>query len=207
MNFYGFSKCTKSKEVALADYRRGLESNQEIRNIVSPTEMDQLKLRVDKAEAEIKKIAFEHGLLKKTALQKQSIMRQRQLELEQHQIRSSIDGIVVKVNNKMGEWVNRSDKVIEIVRLNRLRIEDFLPSSMATQALVGASVKFRCKSNPMVTDTFQGKVVFVDPETETMNETNRVWIEIENPDLVLRAGMKGDVEIELNRVARNNKKN
>jgi len=43
---------------------------------------------------------------------------------------------------------------------------------------------------------FQGKISFVSPEINPVNNQTRVWAEIENPDLKLKPGMRASLIVK-----------
>lgn len=188
----------KSRQVALADFRRAEESNRAYAGVVSDREMDRLKLLVQKSEAELEKIQFEKTILQMQKRLKQVTVKQNNIELKRHEIKSGVSGQIVEINKRQGEWVNVADPVFKIVRLDRLRVEEYLPAAVATSDLVGASAAINtARLGESDTSSEKGKVVFVSPNIDPLNATVLVWIEFENPQLRLRPGMKGRVQISI----------
>lgn len=180
----------KSRQVALTDYQRARESNQRYSGVVSDREMDRLKLLVEQSDAELKKVAFEKKLLGMQKKLKQAAVDKNQQEVDRHQIRSAIDGQVVEINKQVGEWVNLSDPILKVVRLDRLRVEEYLPTRIANQEILNSPALFQSGEIQL-----EGKVVFVSPEINPLNSTAMVWIEFKNEMLNSRPGMQGTVKI------------
>ena len=183
----------KSQQVAEADYQRAIDSNRSFAGAVSDTEMDRLKLLVQKHDAELEKIDFDQRQLELTARQKESIKQQRQIELARHQIDSVMNGVVTAINFRQGEWVNKSDTVFKIIRMDRLRVEELVPAAVANEELLGTAAAFQPMGEN--SESHPGTVVFIDPDVNPVNSLVRVWIEIENPKFDLRPGIKGRLTI------------
>ena len=184
----------KSKQVAIADFRRAQESNKKYAGVVSDREMDRLKLLVEKSDAELEKMRFEKTILARQIALKEAAVRKHRFEVERHKVRATLAGQIVQLNKREGEWVNVADPILKLVQLDRLQIEDFLPSDIATKELVGAKAAFITDESKSI----HGVVVFVSPNVDPLNSKASVRIEFENPDLELRPGIKGTVVIDTN---------
>lgn len=57
---------------------------------------------------------------------KQQALKIRQLSVDRHQVLSPIDGVVVEVFKRMGEWVKPGDAVARVINLDQLHAEGFL---------------------------------------------------------------------------------
>lgn len=188
----------KSKQVADAEYQRAVESNRKFPGVVSDTEMDRLRLTIEKNDAEQEKAVFQNGLL---GLQSQMALinqQVRELELRRHEIRAPLDGMVVEIKKKDGEWLERSEPIFRIIGLNRLRIEELVPQHLARNDLLGKRVDFHLPAdNSAPEQVFNGRVSFVSPEVNPVNHQVKIWIEIENRDGRLQPGLRGRLEIHL----------
>lgn len=114
---------------------------------------------------------------------------QAQLLCQRREVRSPLDGVVAEVFRHRGEWVEPGQRVLRIVRLDRLKVEGFVDSRQISSDLTGASVRVVVESNAGQSVTVLGKMVFVSPEIDPVNNQVRVWAEVENPDQRLRPGM------------------
>ncbi len=106
-------------------------------------------------------------------------------------MRAPLGGMVVAVQKSAGEWLKASDPVVRIVRIDRLRVEDFVPAHVAISGIEGKSVTFRPALPELGNRLFHGEIVFVSPEANTVNSKIRIWAEIDNTDRLLRPGLKG----------------
>lgn len=186
----------KSLAVSMADLRRAEKSNKSFKNVVPPQEMDRLRLVVEQSTAEIEKLTFDKEVLRLNVALKETTKRQRALEVERHQIRADIKGLITEVKKEQGEWVDASQPVFKIVRTDRLRIEEYIPVSEVVPELDGATVSFLPTNAKHVSErSFAGKVVFVSPEVNPLNSKVKIWIEIGNAESLLRPGIKGQLSI------------
>ncbi len=189
-----FSK--KAREVAQAEYRRAMESSQKFSRGVSETELDQLRLSMEKAELEIEQAEHEQAVARLTAKQKQTELDIARYAVERRQLRAPFDGMVVQRKKQRGEWVDASDTVLRIVRLDRLRVEAFLPARKAPPELAGRRVSLTVDLPGNPKSQFSGTIVFVSPEINAVNGQVRVWAEVANTALQLRPGQPATMRIE-----------
>ena len=147
--------------------------------------MDRLNLLVEQSAAELEKIRFDKGIQKMRVELAVAAVEKNENEWSRHQIRSSINGKVVEITKHDCEWVNVSDPVLKVIRLDVLRIEHSLPSKFATSDLQSAIAEFSPEGGDEV---FKGKVTYVNPEINPLNMTVKVWFEFPNSELKLRQG-------------------
>ena len=195
-NTVGVRFAKKAVEVAQAELRRAKESNEKYQKSISESEMDRLRLTVEKGQLEVEQA--EHAL-RVAAFQrrmKEGDYRAAQQRVLRHAITSPLDGVVVQVNRHGGEWVQPGDVVVRILRLDRLRAEGFLKLKAWREDLGGRPVRLLVDP-PQTPDTeFAGKVVFVDPEIDPVNSQVRIWAEVENRGLKLRPGMRAKMILD-----------
>lgn len=125
--------------------------------------------------------------------------------VSQRQIPSPVGGSVVEVHRDQGEWADRGDKIMTVVRLDKLQLEGFVnindvPPHLITGARARATIQISGQ-NPVVLDGL--KITHTSPTTE-LDGKYLVWTEIENkthrdlqgdPQWLLRPGMSGTLEI------------
>lgn len=198
----------KSLDVSKSDFVRANESNQRYDGVVSDREMDRLRLLVEKSYAELAKIKFDKSVLELQQKLKQTAVAKSEFELQQHQVQAASGGQVVEIEKREGEWVNVSESVVHLARLDTLRVEEYLAASEANSLLRDAKATFSILVSGNARKLAEGRVVFVSPEINPLNSTVLVWIEFDNHELNLRPGMKGQVSIRpasnVNRAAASN---
>ena len=180
----------KSLDVAKAELKRSMESVEKFPKSVSQTELDRLKLLADKADLDVDQAEFEMAQAKLTEKLKKHDFDKSTLQLERRTIKAPFPGMIVQLKRRRGEWVDAATPVARLIRLNRLRAEGFVSSSIAPAKLVGRTATFRVDGT-----RHKGTLTFIHPEIDPVNQQVRVWAEIENEDLSLRPGQIGTLTI------------
>ena len=118
-----------------------------------------------------------------------------ELALEHRNIRAPFDGVIVKVEHHVGEWVEPGAPVGRVIDLKTLRAEGFLPARQAANNLVGRPVTIELKSvyEPV---QLQGTITFVSPQVDPVNQQVRFWAEFMNADMQALPGMNASMVIE-----------
>jgi multidrug efflux pump subunit AcrA (membrane-fusion protein) len=187
----------RSIEVHQSELSRAIRSNQRRPGVVPQSELDQLALVVNRALAEKEQAEFNIRLRGLTQDVKQVELEMSALKQSQCQIQSPMDGMIVEVLKRKGEWVAISEPVAKVIRLDVLRTEIKVPATDALQDLLGAEAKFYPKlQSDGVQESYAGKVVFIYPEANPISAEVRVWVEIENPEFKLIPGLTGRVKID-----------
>lgn len=112
-----------------------------------------------------------------------------ELIVGRHQVKAPFNGVVIQLHRRTGQWVEMGEPVIELLRLDRLRAEGFVPQEVATKLSQLPTVQITVEGDEPV-ETRSGVVVFVNPEVDPVNGDVRVWIEFDNADRKILPGMK-----------------
>jgi RND family efflux transporter MFP subunit len=111
-------------------------------------------------------------------------------------IRAPLSGVVSKRHVQAGEKLSPDSPVFSIVDLKRLTLDAQVPASDIPRVKVGQEVQF--KVDGFGERSFAGKVLRINPAAEAGSRAMLVYIGVDNPDGLLRAGMfaKGVVTTE-----------
>lgn len=191
----------KESEVARSEWNRARASVAKLPNSISRSEMDHLQLVSEKADLQIEEAELELQLGTYTRQLRENDYQLAEEKVKRHAITSPLNGVVVQVNRRKGEWVKPGDPVLRILRLDRLRVEGFLKMEHLGAKLPGCRVTLKVQQPAAIDTPFTGKVVFLNPEIDPVNTQVRVWAEVDNVGLRLRPGMRGTLVIELNQAA------
>lgn len=186
----------KSLEVAAAELMRSEEALSIAEKSVSQTEMDRLRLLVEKSRLEIEQSEEKTAIAKLTAQLRDAELQIVKTQLKKHLIESPIQGMVVAVFRRTGEWVETSDSVVKVVRIDRLRAEGFIRNEEAMIELIGSKATVTVDIPNREPIQVEGEVTFVDPEVDPVNGQVRVWVDLENEDLKLRPGLRASMTIQ-----------
>lgn len=101
-------------------------------------------------------------------------------------LRAPIAGLVSVRNVQPGEKVAPDNKLLEIVNLRKLELEAAVPATDIPQVAVGQTVELRIEGLPQA---FAGRVVRINPTAQSGSRSVPVYIQVDNPEQSLRAGM------------------
>lgn len=188
----------KTKAVAAAELQRGMEANRRFPNSVSASEIDSLRLSVEKSEAQIEQARVDQKIAGMTTKLKEADRDLAAADLKHRRIVSPIAGKVVEVNRQTGEWVKPGDKVFRIISLDRLRAKGFVKFASIRGKLEGRTVVLSVDLPGYPKSRFLGKVTFVSNEVDPNNGEVAVWAEVNNPDHRLKPGLRGTMTIRGN---------
>lgn len=195
----------KARDVAEAEYQKNVEANEKAATkskgegkqtvvAVSLLEIEKLKLAAQKAVLSIEQAESELALNKLNA-------EQARAELATYSVIAPFAGVVTRVYKHAGEAVRQGDPILELVNIDRVRIEGRVPLNEVRA--VKLKQKVRVKLNdpdfelPEESLEFEGQVTFVDVTVDPVTRETRVWAEVENRDNILRAGLMADMVIDV----------
>ena len=180
---------------AKAELQRALESSEKYAKSVSKSELDRLRLQVDKGMFEHRQAEHERRQAELAVRIKQNELDSARRALELHGIIAPSEGVVVEVRRHVGEWVEPGVPVLRIVRMNPIRVEGFLSATDALAVRSGCEVSFHSTTGEESGGRIVGKLSFVSPEIDPVNGQVRVWAEFPNHDGSLRPGLQGTLEL------------
>ncbi|MCA9156957.1 MAG: efflux RND transporter periplasmic adaptor subunit [Planctomycetales bacterium] len=190
----------KSLQVARTEYERAMNANARVPGTYPINEIDRLKLLADRTQLEVERAKYEQELAAFEVTLAQGSYRQTYERFLRHQLAAPAAGVVVSVEKRAGEWVEPGTDLLRIVRIDQLRVEGFISSEEASPQLVGRSARITMAdkhvSKTADSQNWQGKVVFVSPDVNPVNSQVRVFIEVDNPNGVLRPGLRVQARIE-----------
>lgn len=184
----------KSKyESEQADYELGIAR---LTERVKKSDIDSLDLSIVQSELTVQQAEEDVQVAGLTKRVKQNELATVERDLKRRKITAPISGMIVQVHHRRGEWVQPGEKVLRILRLDRLRAEGFVPSKDLERDLMDAPVRVKVALPGKPDAEYSGRIVFVSPEIDTVNSQVRIWAEIENPKLELRPGLRAEMSIE-----------
>jgi macrolide-specific efflux system membrane fusion protein len=177
---------------AQGELRRADEARQKLRNIVAEAEYEKLLLAVDQARLAVEKAQQERAVAQLQRDLKKVEAEFAARQTARHQAAAPFAGVVVQVHKRQGDWVEPGDKMLRLIRLDRLRVEGFLDAAAARPPLEGRAVTLTLDTGA----TYSGKLIFVSPEIDPINRQVRVLAEIDNPNVALQPGLRGTLTIK-----------
>lgn len=188
-------------QVAKYDYIAHDAANKKARGSTPEAEMKKLLLQWKKGELETEKAQLELDVAKLTAKAKEASVEAADDDIHRRRVFSPIDAVVVEVDKHAGEWVNPGDRIMRIVRMNKVRVEGSLPIALVSPTqVVDRPVTVETTISGNRTIQFTGKIVFVAPELDPSGKRYKVVAEVENREergaWLLLPGMSPTVTVD-----------
>lgn len=110
-----------------------------------------------------------------TELKEKSLLLRQQL-VKRHAVVSSIDGVVVEIYKRPGEWVRPGDSVVRVINLNQLHAEGFLSGNVRPKR--GQKVVIVSEASSEETQKAEGTIDFVSPERDLVSGEFRFLVRL-----------------------------
>jgi RND family efflux transporter MFP subunit len=109
---------------------------------------------------------------------------------------TTIEGTVAKRHIQPGEKVNFDSPLFTVVDLGRMELQAMVPANDIPEIVIGMPVELSTEG--FGDRRFKGQVERINPMTEAGTRAILVFVQIPNPDAVLRGGMFATGRIRLN---------
>ena len=189
----------RAAEAALRFAREELNrlemANKAIAQSISRSKLAEAQEKVELRQLSLNEEKHKQTLAAVMRRLKESDLRLSTRSVDLHAIVAAQSGTITQIYKRHGEWVKPGENVVQIVRVDRLRAEGFVPAQQVAGDLVGASVTVTAQLPNRGALTFPGKIVFVHPEIDPVNGQMRVWAEVDNANQTLRPGMHAQMTI------------
>ncbi|MGE5610559.1 MAG: efflux RND transporter periplasmic adaptor subunit [Bacillota bacterium] len=147
-------------------------------------EVEKAKLEVELSQAEIDKAKQEK---EKAALQ----VKYQQAVIDAMELRSAIDGVVERIDAKLGEVVDPQKNAITVVKNDPLWVEFRPKSSVAQGFQLGQELEVNYEGSKEIR---RAKIIFLSPMVDPTSDRRLVRLEMKNPEN-LPAGLKVKVHL------------
>ena len=144
----------------------------------------------ERALLEVEKAKVEHEQLKTEA----KVAEEALHELE---IVAPFTGRLVKVHKQGGEFVKEGDEIAEIINIDLVKLQGYVPIDDARRLRPGAKVSALVKRADGSIKTMFGSLTFVDIRVELVTESCRVLAVFRNADHYLRPGLRQTMTVHL----------
>jgi macrolide-specific efflux system membrane fusion protein len=166
--------------VATAELERALVIERKSPGGVTQQEIQKLRLAKHRDELQIERSKLEMRIAKMNADVHQASVRSADDAVARRQIVSPLAGVVVTIFHEKGEWVAAGEPVLQVIRIDRLRVEGFLNATeIGPDEVAGRPVAVDVQLAGGRTARFAGKVVFTSPLVQA-GDKYRVRAEVEN---------------------------
>ncbi len=186
----------KRLEAAQAELKRAEDSIAKSSKSISQSQMDKLRLDVESGELEVEQAKLDFRVAAMSSGLKSTEVEIAEASLKRRELLSPVDGKVVEIKLRRGEWVKPGDTVLRVVRLDRLQVEGFLHVTQLTDDFTGRPVTLTVDLPGRSMESFDGEVVFVSPEINPVSGEVRFRAELINKNGWLMPGLRGSLTIE-----------
>jgi multidrug efflux pump subunit AcrA (membrane-fusion protein) len=147
---------------------------------ITVQEVEKSKLARQRDELQIEKSRLDAKVARMTADKHQAEVQAADLSVSRRQILSPISGEVATVYHEQAEWVNAGEPVIQVVRMDRLRVEGFVAATELNVAeIAGKEVIVEVELARGQRQRFAGRITFIS-QLVTAGGKYRVRAEVEN---------------------------
>jgi macrolide-specific efflux system membrane fusion protein len=188
----------ESLKLAQLELDRATSANQELARVVSQSQLSKLQLEVRRAELDVQQANEDLAAAARAVEAAGNELAIAQRAKERRQILAPMDGVVVDVRRRVGEWLEPGKFVVRLVRDDRLRATGFVKVDQLAIPLEGQTAKLRIKLAGSQESEFSGRVTFVSPEANPINRQVKLIAEFDNRDGRLRAGLPARMSIRIN---------
>ncbi len=187
--------------VAQSEYGAAADANSRVEGTVPRSEIRRLQLTQHRAYLQIDRSKMERNVARLNAEVSQATVDSATAAIDRRRIASPIDGIVLTVLKKPGEWVQIGEPVARVARMDRLRVEGFLSAAQFNASEIAGrpvTVHFELARSRKV--SLPGQVTFVSPLVQAGNRY-RVRAEVQNAQeggqWLLRPGMASTMTVDV----------
>jgi len=195
-----------SAEVAGAELKESIAVNSESPGAVPPTKIRREELTFRRAELQIDVAKLELDVAKLNVDVKSTQLDNVDLTIDRLKVKAPLNAEVERKLKDVGEFVQIGDPIVQLVRMDKLRIEGFVQlKQFLPQLISGQPVTIEYSlidptdaDNPEKSFTFTGNVSFVSNKVQAGGEY-KIWAEVTNQrykgQWVLRPGVAVDMSI------------
>ncbi len=151
-------------KVALQAWRKLKQANAGSDKAVSEIEVLRAELEYQKAVLGTEQAKEEHVTDALTAEAKKAEVDAAEVGVTRRILRAPFDGVVVQVLRREGEWVSPGDPVMQIVRIDRLRITTTIPArDWAPSDVQGRNVTVEVQLPHAKVEKVPGRIAYASP--------------------------------------------
>lgn len=182
----------KSSEFADADLAMSLKANAKVPDTVPEAELAKQELAAEKASLQIEQAEHEQKIAQLTVIENEEA-------LKTYKVTAPFSGVVSKVYQRKGEAVQQGTPILEVLSIDRVKIEGYISIPDAFRVKTGDTVQVQLDAGklniPFKDEILVGKVKIVDPTISEIIGSVKVTAEVPNVRGILRPGLKAKMVI------------
>lgn len=175
-----FRYAEASAAVAKKKYESSVAANTRVPDSISQVDLDKDKLEWDAAVLSTEKAQHDQALAKFEYHQKKAERDASDLAIQRRTILAPFDGEVLTLYRHQDEWVSPGDPIMQLVRLDTMRVEGALEqSSYDPHEILGCDVTVEVELARGRKEQFPGRITFISSQVE-LDGTYLVRAEVAN---------------------------
>ncbi len=182
----------KSSEFADADLAMSVKANMSVEGTVPEAELAKQKLAAEKAILQIEQAQHEQRIAQLTVIENEEA-------LKTYKVVAPFSGVVSKVYQRKGEAVQQGTPILEVLSIDRVKVEGYISIPDAFHVKTGDAVQVQLDAGelniPFKDKVLSGKVKMVDTTFSPIIGSVKVIAEIPNPNRILRPGLNAKMVI------------
>lgn len=188
-------------DVAKSEHARALKTNQMVPDAIAQMQVERLEMERQKATINVERARFTQKQAAWDAELRKKEWDQAKALRDQHQLRTSLEGQIVKIDKSAGEWAQQGETIARVVTMDQLHVDGYidLTKTDATK-IVNRTVKVYARLANGRSVSLDGKIILANPMVEA-GERIRVRAEVinekENGMWVLLPGMAVGMTVDL----------
>jgi multidrug efflux pump subunit AcrA (membrane-fusion protein) len=183
----------KSSEFAGADLAMSVAANGNVAGTVPEAELAKQKLALEKATLQIEQAEHEQRIAQLTVVENEEA-------LKTYKVIAPFSGIVSKVYQRKGEAVQQGTPILEVLSIDRVKVEGYISIPDAFHVKTGDTVQVHLDAGdlniPFKDEILDGKIKMVDTTFSPIIASVKVIAEIPNPKGILRPGLNAKMVIK-----------
>lgn len=156
--------------------------------IISKEQLDHAKYKAESDQWDVKRVS-------ELLANAREVERSLELELEKTRITAPFEGVVARRYIRVGQSVNRSDRMFWVTAVAPLRIRVTLPERFLGRVKSGATVGITPAEEQSATRHYRARVIQVSPVVDPSSDTIEILAELYGDTSGLRPGMRADLHL------------
>lgn len=176
----------KANEVAKVEYEQANAANRVQPNTYPDAEIRKLDLNYVRSGLQADLARFELVVAALQARAKYSQYEQAKLMVSRRQLTAAHPGVVMQILKREGDWVSPGDRVLRLVRLDKLRVTGRVSAvskpgvtAYHWRDVIGRAVEVTVELPGGKQVTVPSKIAFAGQEVD-QDGTYRIWADVEN---------------------------
>lgn len=187
----------EARKLAGLELDRATTANQELSGVVSETQLSKLQLALRRAELDVEQATEDRAAAARAVEAAANELALAERARERRTLISPMDGTVVEIRRRAGEWLEPGQVVLRLVRDDRLRATGFVRLDQLSAPVEGQAATLLVPGGGGRELSFAGLVTFVSPEANPINRQVKLMAEFDNPHGRLRSGSAAKLIIRL----------